>query len=183
MTAKDPSEIIDQLSPYDALAVLKILARRDAETAARIAEVARAHLRGVDLEDVAFILYDKLTLLKPEEVWDRAGPTRHGYVDPTDAAYEMIEEVLDPYLEDLQKYQEIGMSDEANQICMGLLLGFYRFDYESDAEFKDWAPDAMSVFPDTVVEIWRDGDPSRADVKMVQTFIDEQLRGWGPRLD
>ncbi len=183
MTTKDPSDVIEQLSPYDALAVLKILARRDAETAAHIAEVAGAHLRGVDPEEVAFVLYDELTLLKPEEVWDRAGPTRHGYVDPTDVAYEMIEEVLDPYLEDLQKYQKLGMSDEANQICMGLLLGFYRFDYESDAEFKDWAPDAMSVFRDTVVEAWRDGDPSRADVKTVQTFIDEQLRGWGPRLD
>ena len=167
----------------NALAVLKILARGDAEMAAHIAEIARAHLRGVDLEEVAFILYDDLTLLKPKEVWDRAGSTRHGYVDPTDAAYEMIEDVLDPYREDLQKYQKLGMSDEANQICMGLLLGFYRFEHESDAEFKDWAPDAMSVFPATVVEAWREGNPSRADVKTVQTFIDEQLRGWGPRLD
>ncbi len=183
MVMKEPNEIINQLSPAEALAVLKELAREDAEIAARAAEVARAHLRDVYLEEIAFILYDELTLLKPEEVWDRAGSTRHGYVDPTDAAYEMIEDVLDPYLEDLQKYQELGMSDEANQICMGLLLGFFRFDHESDAEFKDWSPDAMSVFPDTVVEAWRDGDPSRADVKMVQTFIDEQLRGWGPRLD
>jgi hypothetical protein len=183
MTMKAPHDVIDQLSPHDALAVLKILARRDAETAVQIAEVARAYLRGVDLEEVAFMVYDELTFLTPEEVWDRAGPTRHGYVDPTEVAYEMIEEVLDPYLEDLQKYQRLGMSDEANQICRGLLLGLFRFDHESDAEFKDWAPDAMRVFPDRVVRAWREGHPSRADVRAVQTFIDEQLRGWGPRLD
>ncbi len=180
---KNPCEIIDQLSPTDALAVLKILARRDAATAAHIAEVARAYLRGVDLEEVAFALYDELTLLKPEQVWDRAGPTRHGYIDPADAAYEMIEQVLSPYLEELEKYQRLGMSAEANQICMGLLLGFHRFDYESDSKFKDWAPDAMSVFPDTVIETWKGGKPSRADAKAVDKFIAEQLRGWGPRLD
>lgn len=180
---KDPREIIDQLSPADALAVLKILARTDAETAAQIAEVAAAYLRGVDLEEVAFVLYDELTLLKVEEVWDRAGAKRHGYVDPTDAAYEMIGRVLDPYLQDLKKYQRLGMNAEANQICMGLLLGFYRFDHESDSEFKDWAPDAMNVFPDTVVETWKSGKPSRADAKAVKKFIEEQLRGWGPRLD
>jgi len=179
---RDPREIIEQLSPHDALAVLKTLARGDAETATHIAEIATAYLSGVDPKEVAFVLYDELMLLKVEQVWDRAGAKRHGYVDPTDAAYEMIETVLEPYLADLRKYQGLGMGAEANQICMGLLLGFYRFDHESDSEFKDWSPDAMSVFPDEVVETWESGRPSQADVQAVKRFIEQELCGWGPRL-
>ncbi len=183
MTVKDPRNVIDQLSPRDALAVLKTLARQDTETAARIAEVATAYLRGVDLEEVAFDLYDDLTLLRVEEVWDRAGRKRHGYVEPSEAAYEMIEETLDPHLEDLKKYQRLGMDAEAAHICMGLLLGFYRFDHDSDAEFKDWAPDAMEAFAQAVVRAWRAGKPARAEADTVEAFIEERLSGWRLRLD
>ena len=95
---KDPHEIINQLLPQDALAVLKTLARDDEQLAARIAEVATAHLSDIDPEEVAFGLYEELELLKVEEVWDRAGPSHHGYVDPAEAADQMIDEVIAPYL-------------------------------------------------------------------------------------
>jgi hypothetical protein len=183
MTDKGPDEVIDQLSPSDAVEVLRILAHCDAKVAAQIVEVVASYLRGVDVEEVAGNLYDDLSVLRVEEVWDRAGNARHGYVEPSDAAYEMIEEVLRPYLEALKKYQGLGMRAEANQVCMGLLWAFHSFEYECDSEFKDWAPDAMSVFADTVVETWRGGEPAPADVKAVQSFMEEQLQGWGPRVD
>ena len=179
---KNPREIIDQLSPNDALAILKALARDDEALAARIAEVATAHLSEVDPEDVAIVLYSELDALAVEEVWDRAGPTRHGYVDPGEAADQMVEEIIEPYLEELKKYQALGMNAEANRMCMGLLLGLYRFDDESTSEFKDWAPDAPSVFAEEVVTVWKDGAPSRAALKALRTFVEEELGRWGARL-
>jgi len=179
---KPPREIIDHLSPTDALSILRILAHSDERLAVRIAEMATAHLSGVDSEEVAAVLYDELDSLEVEEVWDRAGPTRHGYVDPGEAADGMIEEGIEPFLEELKKYQALGMSAEANGICMGLLLGLYRCKRESTSEFKDWAGDAPSIFADAVVDAWKAGAPSRADVKAVKTFIEEELGGWGARL-
>jgi hypothetical protein len=41
---KEPHKIIDHLSPNDALTILKTLARDDENLAARIAEMATAHL-------------------------------------------------------------------------------------------------------------------------------------------
>ena len=73
---ENPQEIIDQLSPNDALAVLKALAHEDEGLAARIVEIATAYLSEVDPGEVAFDLYDELNALEVEEVWDRAGPTR-----------------------------------------------------------------------------------------------------------
>jgi hypothetical protein len=179
---KEPHEIIDHISPNDALMILKTLARDDEHLAARIAEIATVHLSDVDPEEVAFELYGELNFLEVEEVWDRAGPTRHGYVDPGEAADQMIEEVIGPYLEELKKYQELGMNVEANRMCMGLLLGLYQFDHESRSKFKDWAPDAPSIFAETVVNAWKAGSPSRADVKAVKAFIENELYGWGEGL-
>ena len=179
---KEPHEIIDHLSPNDALTILKTLARDDEHLAARITEIATARLSEVDPEEVAIVLYDELDALEVEEVWDRAGPTRHGYVDPGEAADQMIEEVIEPYLEELKKYQELGMNVEANRMCMGLLLGLYQFDDESTSKFKDWAPDAPSSFAWAVVDAWKAGAPSRADVKAVKASIEDELGGWGARL-
>ena len=179
---KDPREIIDHLSPTDALSVLRTLADSDEALARRIAEMATARLSGVDLEEVAAVLYDELDTLEVEEVWDRAGRTRHGYVEPGEAADQMIEEVLAPFLEELTKYQRLGMNTEANRTCMGLLLGLYRFKHESTSEFKDWVPDAPGIFAETVVDAWKAGSPSRADVKAVKAFVEDELEGWGARL-
>ena len=179
---KDPHEIIDQLSGGDALAILKTLARGDERLAARITEIATEHLSDVEPQAIATLLLLDLSFLEVEEVWDRAGPTRHGYVDPGEAADEMVQEVLDPYLEELKKYHNLGMSTEANRMCMGLLLGLYEFEHESTSEFKDWAPDAASEFAWAVVDAWKAGGPSRADRAAVRAFVEEELAGWGADL-
>ena len=175
---QDPHQIIEQLSPGDALTVLKALAREDERLAARIAEIATSHLSDVDPGEVAFVLYDELNLLEVEEVWDRAGPTRYGYVEPGEAAYGMIEEIIEPYLEELKKYQRLGMKAQANRMCMGLLQGLHRFEYESRSEFKNWAADAPSSFAWVVVDAWKDRSPGQVDVKAVKLFIEEELGGW-----
>ena len=179
---KDPDGIIDCLSPSDATSILKALAASDETLAGRIVEMAVAHLGGVDAEEVAAELYDELNTLEVEEVWDRAGETRYGYVEPGEAADQMVEEVLEPWLEELGRYQKLGLNVEANKMCMGLLLGFHRFERESKAEFKDWAPDAPIIFAETVVEAWREGRPGPTDVAAVKAFVESELGGWRGRL-
>ena len=179
---ENPQEIIDQLSPNDALAVLKALAREDEGLAVRIVEIATASLSEVNPGEIAFDLYDELNALEVEEVWDRAGPTRRGYVDPGEAAGQMVEEIIDPYLEELRKYQALGMNAQANRMCMGLLLGLYKFEDESTSKFKDWAPDAPDIFAEEVVGVWKAGSPSRGHIKALRTFIEDELFGWGARL-
>ena len=179
---KDLHKIIDHLSGSDALSILRILAGSDEELAARIVEIATTYLSGVDPEEVATLLYDDLNFLEVEEVWDRAGETRYGYVEPGEAADQMIEEVLKPFLDELAKYQKLGMNTEANRMCMGLLMGLYRFERDSVSEFKDWAPDAPIIFAETVVGAWKDGAPSQADVAAVKSFIEDELGRWGARL-
>jgi hypothetical protein len=178
-----PHKIIDQLSPADALAILKTLTRDDAQLAARVAEIATARLSAVDPEEVAFGLYEGLEGLEVEEVWDRAGPSaRHGYVEPSEAAEQMMDEVIAPYLEELKKLQALGMNAQANGMCMGLLLGLYRFEHESTSEFKDWAVDAPGGLAWFVVDAWKAGSLSKADVAAIKEFIEDELCGWNAGL-
>lgn len=178
MNEKDPRDIVRHLSPGDAWAVLQQLAAEDESLARRIAEVATARLSQVDPEEVGFELYDELCLLEIEDAWDQAGRTRYGYVEPHEVAYGMIEKVLAPFLEELKKYQTLGMHAEANRFCMGLLLGLSKFEYECKTQFRDWTPDAGISFAESVVETWKEGRGTREDFAAVRTFIEEELWGW-----
>jgi hypothetical protein len=53
---KEPHEIIDRLSPTDALSILRTLAARDRQLARRVAEIATTHLSEVDPLASAYIL-------------------------------------------------------------------------------------------------------------------------------
>jgi hypothetical protein len=178
MATRDPSEVINQLSPADALAVLKALSREDKSIADRAAEIAIERLSVVDPEAVAFELYDELSLLEVEEIWERAGSTRHGYIEPGEAADQMIDEIVEPRLEELKRLHALGMKAQANRLCMGLLLGLYRFERESTSEFKDWAPDAPSSFAWTVLDVWKEGMPDQSDFQALEAFIENRLGGW-----
>ena len=79
-------QIIDNLSVFEARAVLRTLAENDADLAKRIAEMTLTSISGEDMEEVAAALYDELDALEVEEVWDRAGRTRHGYVETSEVA-------------------------------------------------------------------------------------------------
>ncbi len=94
----------------------------------------------------------------------------------------MVEEVLEPFLAELKKYQKLGMAAEATQMCVGILAGLCQFDEESKSKFKEWAPAAADSFAGEVVHQWKAGSPGRADVKAMKAFIEGELGGWGARL-
>lgn len=177
----DPHEVIKQLSPQDALSVLRALIDRDERIATLAAEIAVEQLSSIDPEAIAFELYDQLDALEVEEVWDRAGPTRHGYVDPGEAADQMVDEIVEPYLDRLKRFHALGMNAQANQLCKGLLWGLYRFERESTSGFKDWAPDASIGFAWAVLDAWKEGSPSKSDIQILEAFVENRLGGWGER--
>ncbi|MGB4802599.1 MAG: hypothetical protein WBV59_08070 [Anaerolineae bacterium] len=179
---KEVHQIIEQLSPADAKSILQALAASDETLAARITAMALARLRPVDVEEVAAALYDELEALEVEEVWDRAGRTRHGYVEPSEAADQLVKAALAPFLQDLARYQTLGLRAEANRMCEGLLLGFYQFQHESTSKFKNWAPDAPINFAEAVVDAWKAGSPTKSDIKALKAFVTAELGGWGANL-
>ena len=180
LVKKDKIErkILDEINAEDAFAILKILVKKDTAIAERIERIAREYLSGVNIDDIAESVFYDLDHLAVEDVWDRSGRTRDGYVDPGDMAWQMFEDTLEPYLEELKKYQELSMRAEANNYCKGILKGIYRFGKESTSEYKDWAEDAPGEYFESVRDEWKKSCKQQKDVKVVEDYIKKHFSDW-----
>ena len=88
----------------------------------------------------------------------------------------MIEQVVEPFWQEMLKYVRIGLPTQAKQVCLGLLLGLYRFEHESTNELKDWAVGESAEFAREVIRRWESGSPSEEDIRDVRYVIDEELK-------
>ena len=147
--------VLELITGEDALAILKVLATRDRSLGRKIEEVAIEHFRPVEMDAIAADVVTELEALDVEDVWDRSGSNRDEYVEPCEAALEMFEEALQPFRDEVAKYQRLSMLREAELICRGILKGIYDFHAESSSEFKGWAVDAPGDYFGEVLDDWR----------------------------
>ena len=170
--------IFDAISADDAYQILRILANENQTIAKRIEVITEEFLMCVDIEDIAEDVYSDLNSLEVEDIWDNSGSTRDGYVDPAEYAWEMFEDALESYMEDIKKYQKLSMTVEAKNCCMGILKGMYKFETESTSEYKDWAVDAPSGFFEQVLDEWKEGQKSPEDIAEVEEYVKDNFPDW-----
>jgi hypothetical protein len=169
--------LLDTITPDDALVILKKLAE-DAEIAKRIERLATEYLAHVDVEEIAEQVYSELDTIDIEDVWDRSGKTRHGYIDPNDMVWELFEEYLEPFLQELKKYQKLSMRNEAMHYCMGILKGIYRFDKESKSQYREWAEDAPPEYFDKVLKNWKKACATPDELVLMENFVKDNFPEW-----
>ena len=161
-------KLIDRIKPEEALGVLYKLAQ-DKEICSRIEELAGTIISAVSVDEIASNVLSALNSLDVEDLWRSSGPSRYGYNDPGEVAWEMFEEAIEPFEADLRRYKELNMHSEALEYCIGILKGIDLFESKSVSEFKNWAPDAPGEFFFSIFEIWRE------DCVSPKTSIDEML--------
>jgi hypothetical protein len=83
-------------------------------------------LATVSFTDIAGRLLDALLAL--EDDLD-AGPRASGYVEPSEAAWAAIENVVAPYFHDPERRVKLRHEDEAIELCKGIVLGLYRAEH------------------------------------------------------
>jgi hypothetical protein len=170
--------ILESISAVDGLVILKKLAREDTALLKRIENTAIEIFREVMIEDVADEVFWDLDSLEVEEIWDSSGATRDGYVDPVDKAWEMFENAIEPYLEELKKCQGLKLSKEAKKHCLGILKGIYKFEKESGSEYKDWAADVPDGIFENVFNEWKKHCTDQNDIEEVKNFIKKNFPDW-----
>ncbi len=175
---KKETSILDKINADDALAILKILVKEDASLRKRMEDAALEYFIEVEADDIADEVFNELDSLEVEDVWDQSGPTSYGYVDPSETAWEMLEDALEDYLGELKKYLELGMDEEAKKYCMGILKGLYKFEKESKNAFKDWAADAPADNFIKVFDQWKGCCTNSNDIKEMKKFIKKNFPGW-----
>lgn len=149
---------IDDLEPQEAIEVLRRLSKKHGAVGEAVDEEIRGMVLEFDPVRVASDIHWDLDGLAVEDLWDRSGPKSHGYTNPTDEAWAMVEEVVRPHVERIRKYQQWGMTAEAWRYCVAVLDGIASYDLESSSEFKEHAPDDAAEAFHWVVCEWKKGE-------------------------
>ncbi len=149
--------LIDSLTADDALAVLAKLSRAGGKIGEAANVAITQYLQAVDSDEIALDVFDTLAAIAVEDVWDRSGRTRHGYTSPAQAAVEVFEEALEPFVAKLRECLKLEMYAQADEYCLGVLQGIYDFDHNSESEYKEWAVDVPAESFAWVRKIWWDG--------------------------
>jgi hypothetical protein len=181
--------VLERLKPEEAASVLRRLLAAHPELGAQAERIARSLLHEVTFEAVADEVEEAMRALGLEALNGRAGRHEWGYVEPAEAAWEILEEAVAPFLDDLRRQIELGLEAEALEICKGVVLGLYRVEHGKGGELAEWAPDFPAEAAGDAVEIWRSGGDGRLERPRTsgrrkhpafpQDFVDRFVPEWG----
>jgi hypothetical protein len=153
--------LLDRLKPDEALTVLRDLLKAHPDLSSEAYEITRSLLRQLEYEDVAAEMEDEIRALDYEDLNARAGSHQWGYVEPSEAAWEILEETVEPLLDDLKRHIELGLEAEALEICKGMVLGLYRLSEREGGDLLGWAPDFPAEAARNALEFWHAGADKR----------------------
>ena len=168
MTSKDKTEnrapregtlgpLLDRLKPGEAATVFRRLLKAHPDLSSEADEIARLLLRQLEYEDVAAEIEDEIRALDYEDLNARAGSHEWGYVEPSEAAWEILEETVEPVLDDMKRHIELGLEAEALEICKGMVLGLYRLSERESGDVLGWEPDFPAEAAGNALEFWHAG--------------------------
>lgn len=185
-TTPKKASVLERLAPGEAQAVLHRLLAAHADLRAEAERIARSLLGEVAFESVADDVEHALRSLDLDDLGSRAGRHHGGYTSPTEAAWELLQEVVDPFLSDMQRQMELGLEVEALEICKGVLLGLHRIRGMKGDEFLEWAEDFPTEAAADVVSTWArrqdrkepKGTSRRARPVFPQEFVADHVPEW-----
>ena len=75
-----------------------------------------------------------------EEIGSRAGEHSLGYVEPSQAAWDLLEDSIEDIRAGMKRRFEAGMKPATEKICQGILLGLLKDDGEKTTARSDGRP-------------------------------------------
>jgi len=156
MTA--PESVLTSCTASEKASVLTMLLDDDPTLVQRAEDVARRKLARVDVDTVSELIVGAILELDTEDLASRAGPRRHGYIEPTDAAWQLLEEVIEPWIEDIRRRARLGLHQAATNLATAVTQALEtaeeRADRIDDCLLHQWAPDFPSETASWVERDW-----------------------------
>lgn len=171
---------LSQLRADEAASILRALLERHPELTAEATVMAEAAITGAHADGIANAVEHAILALDIDALGDRAGEHGDGYTSPTEAAWELLQEALDPFLDDLRRQIALRAASAAIESCKGIVLGLYRVRGKNRDAVLGWAEDFPAEGAGLAVDLL-----SRADVgargaacHLPQDFVDEEVPDW-----
>ena len=172
------TDVIGKITSEQALLIVERLCRKGGDVRDAIVAEAMHLLSEFSLEGTAGEVFDALDLIDIQDCWDQAGGSRDGYTSPEDAAVDVIEEELQPFFDQVERYHDLGMTAQEATYCQAVVLGIYRFEQGSDAEIKELALDLPARYAGTLLDEWRKRNPDKTGVAAMEAFVREYCPKW-----
>jgi hypothetical protein len=174
----DINEMIDKLTAEQALKIVKRLARKGGVIRAAVIAEATSVLTDIDLDRIADEVFIVLDSIDVQDCWDRSGRSRGRYRTPDEAAAEIIEEELQPFFDQAERYHELGMPEQEAAYCRGVILGIYLFQRETRSEHGHWSVDIAGECAGYLLDKWRERNREKAGVAAMHQFVRERCPEW-----
>lgn len=146
------SKILANLGADDGKAALLSFAARHPECVAEIEKIVQETIGRTSFEDVADEVVAEIELLDVSEIGTHSGARSWGYVDPSEAATEMVEEAIAPFVADVRCHAEMGLHEAALEACRGVLLGLYRAERDKVTAVLEWTPDSIGEIAHAAIQ-------------------------------
>jgi len=179
------SSILEKLDGAESASVLRALAARHPELRSEAEALAGEALGEVSFFSVAEDVENAVLQFDYDDLNGRAGGHSSGYVEPSEAAWELLEEAVEPFISEMKRYLEMGLEEQSREVCQGILLGLYHVRESRDNDVLGWAEDFPAEAASNALEIWMSaaggaGAPARRKRRRLSSeFVREHLAGWG----
>jgi hypothetical protein len=171
-------KFIRSLNADEALQALKLLLDGNPDLLKKIYDCAIKVTAAVDTDEIADDVFRSLDNLDYDDLNGRAGRTRHGYVAPDQAAWDLFEEALNPFIDEMVKNHKRALPAVAKTYCVGIVKGLQMYEKGSCSDLSDWLQDAPGEYIDTVIDEWKKGNPGNDDIADVMNVV---KGGWHDR--
>lgn len=135
------SRMLDALQGAEATTVLGILISRHPKLKVEAEEIAKELVSSPSAKQVAEDVISAITLIDEDEMAARAGKHSWGYVEPSEAAMQLLEEAMEDVLADMKRRMELGLEDAARIICCGIAMGLHEIEETCKDGLLGWAPE------------------------------------------
>ena len=186
-TATRKASVLENLKDEEARSVLGLLLAAHPELRKEAETIARSYLGELTFEEVADAVEEAVSALDIQDLNGRAGKHAWGYVEPTEAAWEILGEAVEPFVADIRRRIELGLEADALEICKGVVLGLHRVEHDNKGELVEWAPDFPAEAAGDAIEAWR-GEvgqkqaaakrPGRKSPELPTEFVDQWVPDW-----
>ena len=146
------ADILEQLASEEAVAVLYLLLDKHPELRPEVEGMAKNVISSKSIEAIAADVFNAVTGVDLEALNGRAGKHSWGYVEPSEAAWELLEEALDDWIDDMNRKVEADLLTAAQAACTGIVAGLYNTRNAKSDGVLDWAPDFPAEHAGYVVQ-------------------------------
>lgn len=143
-SGNSPASVLERLNPDESAAVLKTLLERNRALLEEAEEIATELVSSPSVADVVDDVYASVTCIGVDALNGRAGRKPWGYVEPTEAAWELLQEAVENVIGDMKRRRELGLAEAAEAMCRGIVIGLRKAEGIGSDGALGWAPDFPS---------------------------------------